>query len=149
MEDLIVCGHCHRHHRASESACPFCRRAAPSGGLGITAAVLVGVGLSLTACGGDTDEGKTGGNVTDSGTDGAAAGAGGGGGTGGIAPAYGPPPMGGTAGQGGSGNEGGMVAAYGPPPMGGAGGQAAGGQGGAAPAYGLPPPGGAGGSDGG
>ncbi|MCC6216854.1 MAG: RING-HC finger protein [Polyangiaceae bacterium] len=153
MQELIVCEHCHRHHLASERECPFCRRPTPSAARGLTAAILFGMGLTLTGCGGDTDDGKTGGNVTgDSGTDGSAGGAGGqgSGGMGGIAPAYGPPPMGGTAGQGG------MVAAYGPPPMGGAAGQAAGGQGGAAgqsaggqggaaPAYGPPPSGGSGG----
>ncbi|MCE7893368.1 MAG: hypothetical protein DYH12_27305, partial [Sorangiineae bacterium PRO1] len=59
MDSFFVCESCQRHVKATETTCPFCRSARSR--VGVTAALVVGVGLSLAACGGDSDSGGSGG----------------------------------------------------------------------------------------
>ena len=107
---FVVCKHCHRHVRHSESVCPFCGTSV----LTHTNRYGVGLGVALTVasalgCGGESNS----------------------------TPVYSAPPAGGTAAQGGNGNPGGsaneggtsqtstkgagggMVTLYGGPPTGG------------------------------
>ena len=110
---LVVCRHCHRHVRHSESVCPFCGTSVSSE----TTAYGVGLAVALTVAAaiGCSDD-NNGGNST---------------------PPYGPAPLGGTAAQGGNSNSsgsatqggtsqtstkgagGGMVTLYAGPPTGG------------------------------
>jgi len=48
---LTVCPACHRHLRADEPRCPFCRRAMPEvSGIPGRAAVALGIGLAVGGC---------------------------------------------------------------------------------------------------
>lgn len=49
MGSLSVCEACHRHVKVAEPSCPFCR--SPRSRVDLTAALVIGVGLSLAACG--------------------------------------------------------------------------------------------------
>jgi hypothetical protein len=57
---LVSCPSCSRHVRSSENDCPFCQRALPKvatvnrGGIGSRAAMLVGAGAVMIACGSDS-----------------------------------------------------------------------------------------------
>lgn len=140
MDQLIPCPGCNRHVRQAETRCPFCdvalslaalpAHSLPRTRLGRAATFAFGATLvgatALVACGGESDEGKKGG-------DGGAA-SGGTGGKAGSAPGGSSAvPFGGT----------GVGLLYGAPPAGGngiddIGGTSSGGTGGPAPAYGAP-----------
>ena len=79
---LVLCTTCVRHVRRHERTCPFCGSElgrADGGSRGLTAAVLIGIGLAVSACGGDTETSAgDGGNVVGVGGAAGAAGQGGG-----------------------------------------------------------------------
>ena len=130
---LIVCNHCRRHVRHSDSKCPFCGTSVSSSlsryGVGLAVALTVATSLGCSDDGGSP------------------------------VPVYSAPPAGGTTAQGGSGNPrgaatqggtsqtttngigGGMIALYMGPPVGGnsATPSTGSGGGGAVTLYGAPP----------
>jgi hypothetical protein len=79
---LVLCATCVRHVKRHEHQCPFCGAAlAPSAGGSrvLTAAVMIGIGLAVGACGGDTETGVgDGGGVAGGGGAGGVTGSGGG-----------------------------------------------------------------------
>lgn len=96
MEQLVVCGVCHRHVKHREAECPFCNSAMPAvcRTVGLAGVVAVGVTLSLAACS-STITGSGGGGAAASST--TPSGGGGGsvipdGGFGGALADYAPPP---------------------------------------------------------
>ena len=49
--NLVVCPSCHRHVRANDAACPFCRTAAREALMpAVAAAMLLGVGFAVSGC---------------------------------------------------------------------------------------------------
>lgn len=55
MDSLVLCERCQRHVKRRDAACPFCKVRMPVRSvLGLAGALLVGVEVSLTACGGST-----------------------------------------------------------------------------------------------
>jgi hypothetical protein len=56
---LVLCATCMRHVRRREHVCPFCGAElgqSNGGPRALTAAVMIGLGLAVGACGGDTTE---------------------------------------------------------------------------------------------
>lgn len=118
MNELTPCPECHRHVRKAEASCPFCGEALalsqlpahplPRSRLGRAATFAFGATLAsataLVGCGGESKEGKKGGEAGSASGGAAAGGTTGGesiGGTG-IAPPYGIPPVGGSEDTGGA-----------------------------------------------
>jgi hypothetical protein len=154
---LVSCTHCGRHVKSTEDTCPFCSQELPKSAsvmrapLGSRAAMLLGAGAIVIACGGSEKDGSSSsggtstssGNVGSSGTpvalygapapmdagpnDAAASSSGSSSGSSGVAPAYGAPPDAG-------GSSSGAAPPYGSPPGDG------GTSGTPAPLYGAAPP---------
>jgi hypothetical protein len=150
---LVPCPECHRHVRAGDALCPFCRHALPDDlaaravpnatqRLSRAAAFVFSTTVAVTGCSGEVTGGKVAG-----GSDDGSSGSGGGGGStssgagaagpeddGGAAVLYGPAPTP----DAGPDDDGGNGAKYGAPPMPDGGPTSDGG--GGEPLYGAPPP---------
>lgn len=56
---MIECDQCHRHHRASEEACPFCATRRPVGSIALNVVAAAVASFVLAACYGGTPTDKT------------------------------------------------------------------------------------------
>ncbi len=104
MERLVVCPCCQRHVKVHDKRCPFCDHANTSStssnarSIALVGAMVVGAGLSIASCGGQTTA-PSGDASTNA--------------DGGMQGAYGPPPPLDAAAD----ADGGMVVMYGPAPV--------------------------------